>query len=77
MSDSQTMSKFIYKVDGIHEVEYEPKGYLNSLDRFNLAQCARKRMTENCSDLHRWRAERRSFYSAVQMMHADSVGYQD
>jgi hypothetical protein len=71
------MNKFIYTADGLYEIEYEPKGYLTTLDRFNLAQCARARMTENVCDIHRWRGERRSFYSAVQMMHADSVGYND
>ena len=71
------MNKFIYKADGLYEIEYEPKGYLNTFDRFNLAQCARKRMTEHCADVIRWRGERRSFYSAVQMMHAGEISCAD
>jgi hypothetical protein len=59
------------------EVEYEPKGYLSALDHFHLAECARKRMSENVCDIKRWRGERRSFYSAVSMMHADEVRHQD
>jgi hypothetical protein len=58
-------------------VEYEPKDYLGALDHFHLAECARKRMTENCSDLIRWRGERRSFYTALQMMEVDEVGFMD
>jgi hypothetical protein len=52
--------------------DYEPKGYLGALDWFNIARCARERMTERCLDMHAWRGERRSFYIAIRMMDADS-----
>jgi hypothetical protein len=58
-------------------VEYEPKDYLGALDHFHLAECARKRMTANCGDMVRWRGERRSFYTALQMMEVDEVGFMD
>jgi hypothetical protein len=29
-------------------------------------------MTANCHDIHRWRGERRSFYSSIQAMDADT-----
>ena len=58
-------------------VEYEPKDYLGALDHFHLAECARKRMTENCGDILRWRGERRSFYTALQMMEVDEVDFMD
>jgi hypothetical protein len=69
------MANPTYTFEGIFgpvEVEYEPKYNLGSLDHFHLAECARKRMTENCGDIKRWRGERRSFYTAVQMVAADS-----
>jgi hypothetical protein len=34
-------------------------------------------MTANCHDITRWRGERRSFYTALQMMEADEVGFMD
>ena len=52
--------------------DYEPKNYIGTLDWFNIARCARERMTERCMDMHAWRRERRSFYSAIRMMDADS-----
>jgi hypothetical protein len=54
------------------EMEYGPKNYIGSLDWFNIAQCARKRMTENCHNMNRWRGERRSFYSSLQAMNIDT-----
>ncbi len=57
--------------------DYTPKDYVGSLDYFNLAQCARRRMTDYCGDISRWRGERRSFYSSLQRMDVDSVGYMD
>jgi hypothetical protein len=66
--------------DGTHstvEVEYEPKDYIGALDHFHIAQCARQRMTLNCGNMLRWRGERRSFYTAIQMMEADKVGFMD
>ena len=59
------------------EWTYEPRYYVGTLDWFNLAQCARARMTDYAFDVHRWRGERRSFYSALQRMHVDEVGYMD
>lgn len=52
--------------------EYEPKDYVGTLDWFNIAKCARERMTERCGNIHEWRGERRSFYTAIQKMDADS-----
>jgi len=69
-----------YTFEGIYsnlEVEYEPKDYLSALDHFHLAECARKRMTENCGDMVRWRGERRSFYTALQMMEVDEITFMD
>jgi hypothetical protein len=53
-------------------MEYEPKGYLGTLDWFNIAKCARSRMTEHCHNMTRWRGERRSFYSSIQAMDVDT-----
>jgi hypothetical protein len=58
-------------------VEYEPKANLTALDRFHIAECARKRMTEYVCDIVRWRGERRSFYTALQMMEVDEVKFMD
>ena len=60
-----------YKSYG-YDVEYEPKNYMGALDWFNVASCARKRMTEYCHDMNRWRGERRSFYSSIQAMNIDT-----
>lgn len=57
---------------GSTELDYEPKAYIGTLDWFNIARCARERMTENCGEITRWRGERRSFYSAIQAMDADT-----
>jgi hypothetical protein len=38
---------------------------LSSLDRFNLARCARARMAEYCGDSVRFNGERQAFYSHV------------
>ena len=59
------------------EYDYEPKNYIGVLDRFNIARCARERMTSHVADIHRWRGERRTFYTALQMMHTEDVGYCD
>jgi hypothetical protein len=53
-------------------IEYEPKFTLISLDWFNIAECARKRMTEHCHDILRWRGERRTFYSSIQAMNINT-----
>lgn len=47
---------------------YEPKDHVSVLDWFNIARCARERMSASVCDIHRWRGERRSFYAALRMM---------
>ena len=54
------------------EIPYEPRYRVSTLDWFELAGSARKRMTEYATDIHRWRGERRSFYSALQAMDVDT-----
>ena len=71
------MKNPVYLADGTFEIEYEPKNYFSVLDRFNLAKCARQRMTEYATDMIRWKGERRSFYSALQSMNVDGVCYND
>ncbi len=53
--------------------DYTPKDYVGSLDYFNLAQCARRRMTDYCGDINRWRGERISFYTSLRQMNVDDV----
>lgn len=55
-----------------YEYDYEPKAYVTTLDWFNIARCARERMTENCTNINRWRGERRSFYTSIMKMDADT-----
>lgn len=43
------------------EIAYEPLGYVGGLDWFNIATCARKRMTEAVAT-ERWVRERESFW---------------
>ena len=57
---------------GNYEYDYEPKDHISTLDWLNLARCARERMTENCHNINRWRGERRSFYTSIQAMDADT-----
>lgn len=71
------MKNPVYLDFGIYETEYEPKNYLSVLDRFNMAKCARQRMSEYVVDLIRWKGERRSFYSTLQAMKVDEVCYND
>lgn len=71
------MKNPVYRTNGTFEIEYEPKNYLGVLDRFNLAKCARQRMTEYAVDVIRWKGERRSFYSTLQAMNVDMVCYND
>jgi hypothetical protein len=58
-------------------IEYEPKDYLGIFDWFNIATCARARMTEHCHNMTRWRGERRSFYSSIQAMDVDTKHLRD
>ena len=60
-----------YKSYG-YDIEYEPTYYISTLGWFNIASCARKRMTEYCHDINRWRGERRTFYSSIQAMNVDT-----
>jgi len=59
------------------EYSYTPSYQLGALDWFHLASLARERMTEHSPDIHRWRGERRSFYSALQKMDVGNVGFLD
>jgi hypothetical protein len=59
------------------ECEYEPAASVTTLSWFNIARCARERMTAHCGDIHRWRGERRSFYSSIQAMDADTKYLRD
>jgi len=54
-----------------YDVSYEPMYRMTTLHWFNIAKCARERMTETCHDIDRWRGERRSFYTALQKMEVD------
>ena len=55
-----------------YDIEYEPRWSLYTLDWFNVAKCARERMTEYCHDVNRWRGERRSFYSSITKMNVNT-----
>jgi len=55
-----------------YPIEYEPMYHVSALMWFNIAKCARERMTEYCHDIHRWRGERRSFYSSLSKMNIDT-----
>ena len=59
------------------DYSYTPSYQLGALDWFHLAECARKRMTDHSTDIHRWRGERRSFYSSLQKMDVDGVRLMD
>ena len=54
------------------EIDYEPRHYVSTLDWFSLAQSARQRMTSYAHDIHRWRGERRAFYTCLQNMNVDT-----
>jgi len=60
-----------------HEIGYEPKYAIGTLDWFNIATCARERMSETSHDLITWRGNRRSFYTALQKMDAHNICYMD
>ena len=62
-------------VDGC-AYEYEPNWGVTTLGWFNIAQCARKRMTDT-DNIHQWRGNRRSFYNALRMMQVDEVQFMD
>ena len=55
-------------VDG-QQYEYKPVAALCSLHRYNIAQCARQRMSEayhaNDDYLEKWKGERVSFWSTL------------
>ena len=54
------------------EIEYEPNAYLCSLRRYNIALCARQRMSDahhikqGDESYERWKRERVSFWSTLQ-----------
>ena len=62
---------------GTTEVDYEPSYSVGTLAWFNIARCARERMTARCGNIHEWRGESRSFYTAIQMMDADTKYLRD
>ena len=68
---NQTQFTYIGEYDSF-VMEYYRKDYLSTFDWFNIAKCARERMTESCNNMTRWRGERRSFYSSIQAMDADT-----
>jgi len=70
------MTNPTYKSYG-YDVEYEPAYYVSTLDWFNIARCARLRMTEYCHDMNRWRGERRTFYTSLQAMDVDTKWLSD
>ena len=65
------MTKTRYTVSG-YDYDYEAPYNIGTLQWFNLAKCARERMTENCGEMTRWRGERRSFYTSIMKMEADT-----
>lgn len=64
-------------VPGEFQMAYEPSYSVTGLNWFNIANQARKRMTENAHNLERWRGERRTFYSALRMMKAEEIQFMD
>ena len=67
-----------YMADGYFETTYEPKWSMTTLDWFNVAKCARARMSlSGCANIHQWKGERRSFYTSLQMMQVDEVQFMD
>lgn len=68
-----TMPTYFYSDSPTTVFAYEPRDYMGTLDWFNIARCARERMTDKAGDLLKWRGERRSFYTAILMMNADDV----
>ncbi len=61
-----------YTTHGV-EITYYPHDSIDRLNWFNLAACARQRMTEYAANQDRWAGERCSFYSALQAMHIEDV----
>lgn len=55
--------------------DYEPCDRVTTLAWFNIARCARERMAENVCDIHRWRGERATFYTALRMMRIEDKVY--
>lgn len=58
-------------------VFYEPSYSVGRLDWFNIARCARERMSAKAGYTERWQGERRTFYSALLMMQVDDVALRD
>lgn len=61
--------KTLYESDGAL-IEYEPLNFLGNLEWFNIAKCARERMTEATQkgDFTMWRRHRKTFYVALSRM---------
>jgi hypothetical protein len=55
--------------------DYEPCARVYTLAWFNIARCARERMSEHVADIHRWRGERASFYTALHQMNIPDKVY--
>lgn len=63
-------------VDGC-AYEYEPSWNVTTLGWYNISKCARARMTDTADNIHQWRGNRRSFYTALRMMQVDEVQFMD
>lgn len=62
--------KTLYK-SGDMLIEYDPIYFLGNLDWFNVAKCARERMSEatRTGDFTMWQRNRKTFYVALSKMH--------
>ena len=51
-------------------IEYNPATFLNNLEWFNIAKCARERMAEAIQkgDFIMWQRHRKTFYVALSKM---------
>jgi hypothetical protein len=56
-----------YKVNDFL-IDYTPNNHIGNLEWFNIASCARERMKENIGNSTRWQNERKSFYTALNLM---------
>ena len=61
--------KALYK-SGYTLIEYNPIDSLGNLEWFNVAKCARERMTEDTQkgDFTMWQRNRKTFYTALSKM---------
>ena len=70
------MTSIAYTIDGF-EYDYEPSRNIGRLGWFNIANCARQRMTSTAHNLEAWRGNRRAFYTALQKMDVETIVFQD